>query len=80
MGRQRGAESSNVNVLVCVDRHHRNKIKSIAKSLESAGMTDADLFETTGIIAGEVASADFRKLREVEGVTSVEEDQTFRAY
>jgi hypothetical protein len=80
MGRERGAESSNMNVLVSVDKHHRNKLRSIAKSLESAGMTVADLFETTGMIAGEVASADFSKLRDVVGVTSVEEDQTFHAY
>ena len=80
MGRAREAESSNMNVLVCVGKSHRSKIKGIAKRLESVGMTVADLFETTGIIAGEVASADFSKLREVEGVTSVEEDQTFQAY
>lgn len=69
-----------MNVLVSVDSRHRNKIKSVAESLESAGMTVVDLFETTGIIAGDVASADFSKLREVEGVASVEEDQTFHAY
>ena len=80
MGRAREAESSNMNVLVCVDKSHRSKIKGIAKRLESAGMTVADLFETTGIISGEVASKDFSKLREVEGVTSVEEDQTFQAF
>ncbi len=43
-------------------------------------MTVADMFEMSGIIAGGVASVDFSKLRDVEGVTSVEEDQPFHTY
>ena len=69
-----------MNVLVCVDKSHQDKLKSVTRKLESAGMTIVDVFQISGTIAGEVASDDFSKLRNVEGVASVEEDQIFHTY
>jgi uncharacterized protein (DUF302 family) len=71
---------SGISVLVNVHDSHRDKLKTIAQKLRSAGMKVADVFPLAGTIAGEIASADFSKLRDVEGVASVEEDTTFHTY
>lgn len=68
-----------VNILVTVDEQHREELHNVARELESAGMTVAEVFSGSGVIAGAAAGGDLGKLQSVQGVASVEEEPTFEA-
>lgn len=66
-----------VNILVTVDEQHREKLNNVARELESAGMTVAEVYSVSGVIAGAAAGGDLGKLQSIQGVASVEEEPTF---
>lgn len=68
-----------VNIMISVDEQHRGELNDVARELKSAGMTVAEIFPISGVIAGAAARGDLRKLRSVHGVASVEEEPTFEA-
>jgi hypothetical protein len=74
---KRSAEVA-INVLVTVDERHRGELESVARQLEAAGMSVADMFSLGGVIAGTVTAADLEKLQSVEGILSVEEEPEFK--
>ena len=45
--------------------------------LQAAGLSVADRYPMSGIIAGDVAVADLARVRAVEGIAAVEEEPTF---
>jgi hypothetical protein len=68
------------NVLVNVDRARRDQIEEIAAKLRSAGMKVAEVFPLACTIAGEVSTETLAEVKAVDGVSSVEDEPTFRAY
>ena len=74
------AASADVSILVSVEDKHRDQLESVVKQLRSAGMSVADVFPLSCTVAGQAASSDLGKLRQVEGVQAVEEEPTFRAF
>ena len=78
MARKSAVETSpKVHVLVTVDDGHKGALDEVARQLGSVGMNVGDLFPLGGVIAGEVASADLGKLKQIAGVASVEEEPGF---
>lgn len=76
---ERKDRENTVNIMVSVDEQHREELNSVARRLESVGMTVAEVFPISGVIAGAAASGDLTKLRSVQGVASVEEEPAFDA-
>lgn len=66
-----------VNILVTVDDQHREKLNNVAQDLESAGMTVAEVYSISGVIAGAAPGGDLGKLQSIQGVASIEEEPTF---
>jgi hypothetical protein len=73
------AEGPPINILVSVDEQYRKELNNITQELKSAGMTVAEVFSGSGVIAGAAAGGVLGKLRSVQGVASVEEEPTFEA-
>jgi hypothetical protein len=73
------APTADVSVLVTVADSHRDEIDVIANRLESAGMSVAQKFRLGGVIAGEVAKNKLGAIRKFEGVSTVEEEPSFKA-
>ncbi len=71
------AARSTMNVMCTVDESHRDRLASVARKLESAGMKVAETLDLSGIIIGEVAHADLAKVHAVEGIEAVEEEPNF---
>ena len=55
------------DVLVTVEVGYKDALPDVSRRLRSAGLTDEDVFEFSGVIAGRVAPEDLNKLRAVEG-------------
>lgn len=80
MARQKDKTEHKMNILVTVTEQHRDRLDAIADLLKSAGMTVAEKFPLGGVIAGEVATRNMRRLHTVdEGIAAVEEEPTFHA-
>lgn len=73
------AEDPPINILVSVDEQYRKELNNITQELKSAGMTVAEVFSGSGVIAGAASGDALGKLRSVQGVASVEEEPTFEA-
>jgi hypothetical protein len=67
-----GEKSKSVIVTVADDA--LGEIKSLATRLEDQGMTVKRVMPVTGVISGSVAASKIGTLREVSGVSSVEEE------
>lgn len=65
------------HVLVTVAAEHRGDLDTVALHLQAAGLSVADRYPMSGIIAGDVAVADLARVRAVEGIAAVEEEPTF---
>ena len=63
-------------VIVTVTDERLNDIKEVADQLVARGMRVERVLPVTGVISGSVASFQLAALREVDGVTSVEEEVT----
>lgn len=68
-----------VNVLVTVAEPHRGKLDAVADRLTSKGMAVAEKFKLGGVIAGAVARDKLGAIRDLEEVSAVEEEPTFKA-
>lgn len=71
--------SGTTRVLVTVQEGNRPDLDIIARKLEAAGMSVAERFPLGGVIAGEVSWGDLPKVRDVQGVETVEEEPVFQA-
>ncbi|WP_207481921.1 hypothetical protein [Arenibaculum pallidiluteum] len=79
MSSKSGQAEPPLNVLITVEDQFCDQIETVARNLKSAGMTVAEVFPLSRVIAGEVATENLGKVRAVEGIASVEEETTFRA-
>jgi len=77
--KQSPRDEGSTDVLVTVEDDYKDALPEVSRRLRSAGLTDEDVFEFSGVIAGRVAPEDLNKLRAVEGVAAVEQEPTFRA-
>ncbi|HEY6911572.1 MAG TPA: hypothetical protein VI356_19485 [Myxococcales bacterium] len=68
-------EQSRLNVTVLVDDAALQRIRSIARRLEKAGMKVEEVQEEIGTITGSVPADELRALEHVEGVSGVEEQR-----
>jgi len=73
------APEADVSVLVTVADSHRGNLDAVADRLESAGMSVGQKFRLGGVIAGEVAKNKLGMIRKFEGVSTVEEEPSFKA-
>lgn len=73
------SQSEIVNILVSVDDLHVGQLNEVAGELRSAGMNVAETFPLSGTIAGEAPMNELHKLRQVDGVASVDEEPEFHA-
>ena len=67
-----------VNLIISVDEDHLDKISSVVKNLQSAGLYVEQLMENLGIITGSCDSSNVQALSQVEGVSSVETERTYQ--
>ena len=64
-----------VRLSLSVDDAHLNKIGKIAKAAASAGMDVEQRLEGIGVLTGSIEASKVGKLREIEGVSQVEEER-----
>lgn len=69
---------SNVEVSVCLDDAHLSQIEQIAQKLQSSGMTGTQTLPNIGIINGSIASEQLNRVAQIEGVQTVEPQQTYQ--
>ena len=68
-----------INILVSLDVIPERGIERVEDALRSAGMRIEAKFPIAGTIAGIAAAKDLPRIRQIEGVVSVEEEPTFTA-
>ncbi|ACB49943.1 hypothetical protein cce_0592 [Crocosphaera subtropica ATCC 51142] len=69
---------SNVQVSICVDDAHLSKIEQIAQKLQSSGMTVTQTLANIGIINGSISSEQLNHVAQIEGVETIERQQTYQ--
>ncbi len=69
---------SNVEVSICVDDAHISQIEQIAQKLQSSGMTVTQTLPNIGIINGSIASEQLNNVAQIEGVQTIEPQQTYQ--
>ncbi len=66
---------SKVNLLVSVDDEHMDRLSEVAEKAKDVGMDVEQKLEEIGVITGSIDSEKVEPLREVEGVSQVEESR-----
>ncbi|NER33068.1 MAG: ketohydroxyglutarate aldolase [Oscillatoria sp. SIO1A7] len=69
---------SKLSLLVSVGEEHRQRIREVARGLESAGMKVEQLMEAIGTIAGSCDSERLAAVHRVRGVAYVEQERSFQ--
>jgi hypothetical protein len=69
---------STVNVTISVDNAHLEQISEITKRLQSAGMSVEQTLPTIGVISGSIDSEEVNRLYQIEGVQTIEPQQSYR--
>ena len=67
-----------VSLLVSVDDEHLDRFSEVVKRAEAAGMEVEQKMEDLGVLAGSIDPEKFEQLRQVEGVSHVEESRQVR--
>ena len=67
-----------VRLLVSVDDEHLNRFSEVVNDVEAAGMQVEQTMEDLGALVGSIEPAQVETLRQVEGVSSVEESRQFQ--
>jgi hypothetical protein len=78
---RKGGKSSTgrkVRLSISADEAHRDQIEDLAERLKRAGMKVTSRHKEIGVISGSIDSDRLERLREVEGVSEVEEEQEFQ--
>ncbi|EAZ92340.1 hypothetical protein [Crocosphaera chwakensis] len=69
---------SNVQVSICIDDAHLSQIEQIAQKLQSSGMKVTQTLANIGIINGSISSEQLNHIAQIEGVETVERQQTYQ--
>jgi hypothetical protein len=67
-----------VRLTLCVSDSHIDKIATIAAAAKQAGMKIEQQLKDLGILTGEIEQNNIDRLRQVDGVSYVEEERTVR--
>ena len=67
-----------VNLSVAVDDDYMNRMSEVVQKLEAAGMKVEQVMETLGIITGSCDSEKVEAMKQVEGVTHVEQSRSYQ--
>gem|GEM_PF-3058017 len=67
------------SVIITIDDAHLVKMESIVSALQAAGMQVTNVLQMSGVIMGEVSPGDLPTLRQIDGITGVEQDGTMDA-
>ena len=71
-------ETASAEVTVSVDDEHATDLQGVAERLRAAGLSIDDLFEELGVIVGRIDESRADRLRDVEGVASVERSRSYQ--
>ncbi len=67
-----------VSLLVSVDDEHLDRFSEVVRGVEDAGMEVEQKLEDLGVLTGSIDSEKVEALRQVEGVSHVEESRGFQ--
>jgi hypothetical protein len=65
-------------VTVSVDDEHATDVQGVAERLRAVGLSIEELFEELGVIVGRIDASQADRLRDVEGVASVERSRSYQ--
>jgi hypothetical protein len=65
-------------VTVSVDDEHVTDVHGVAERLRAVGLSIDELFEELGVIVGRIDASEADRLRDVEGVASVERSRSYQ--
>ena len=66
-----------LRISVCLDDEHLYKIEQVAEKLKTAGMNIEQTLSSIGIISGSVENEQLTSISQVEGVKTVEKEETY---
>jgi hypothetical protein len=73
-----GTEMTKIQVSVSVDDTHIAQIEQVSKQLQSSGLVVEQTLPSIGIISGLIEPDQLPHLSQIEGVQSVEPEQTYQ--
>jgi methylmalonyl-CoA mutase cobalamin-binding subunit len=65
-------------VLISIDESHMDRVPDVVEALKSEGLEVSRSLPALGVVSGAAEEGKLSSLREVDGVTSLEEEETFQ--